>query len=152
LSKGSCLSAVCFPPPVLQLSKELRSTEKGLFNLLFGIFGFPFGLTITVLNGASLFTSNVAYMMAAFIERKSSAWGALRIVALSWVTNFMGEWGPLNQGLGGCMAECCLHDLRGGGRVTLNNASGRGGGELLHGWWSISCRVGRSVDAFEESE
>ena len=83
---------------LLQLSHELRTTEKGLFNMLFGIFGFPFGLTMTVLNGASLFTSNVAYMMAAFIERKSSVWGAVRIVCMSWITNFMGKCKSFDAG------------------------------------------------------
>jgi formate/nitrite transporter len=43
-----------------------------------------------VLNGASLFTSNIAYMTTAFIERRASALSVLGIWALSWVTNFCG--------------------------------------------------------------
>lgn len=73
-----------------QLSKELRSKEPGLFNFLFGIFGFPMGLTLCVLNGASLFTSNCAFMTCACIEGKSSLKGAVRIILLSYLTNLCG--------------------------------------------------------------
>jgi hypothetical protein len=48
-----------------QLSAELRAAQPGLFNLMYGVFGFPLGLSMVVINGASLFTSNVAYMTAA---------------------------------------------------------------------------------------
>lgn len=43
-----------------------------------------------VINGASLFTSNIAYMAAAFIQRKSSAGQALWIIWLSYFTNLAG--------------------------------------------------------------
>jgi formate/nitrite transporter FocA (FNT family) len=50
------------------------------------------GLTMCVINGASLFTSNIAYMAAAFIQRKSSAGQALWIVWLSYFTNLAGGY------------------------------------------------------------
>lgn len=44
-----------------------------------------------VINGASLFTSNIAYMMAAFIERRSTGMQALWVVWLSYLSNLVGE-------------------------------------------------------------
>ncbi|WIA42546.1 hypothetical protein OEZ86_008528 [Tetradesmus obliquus] len=73
-----------------QLSPEYRKAEPGMFNLLFGAYGFPVGLTMCVINGASLFTSNIAYMAAAVIQRKSSAGQALWIIWLSYFTNLAG--------------------------------------------------------------
>jgi formate/nitrite transporter FocA (FNT family) len=43
-----------------------------------------------VINGASLFTSNIAYMMAAYIQRKSSAAQGLYVILLSYFMNFAG--------------------------------------------------------------
>lgn len=63
-----------------------------MFNILFGAYGFPVGLSMCVINGASLFTSNIAYMMAAFMERKSTAWQSLRVVWLSYFSNLVGRW------------------------------------------------------------
>lgn len=63
-----------------------------MFNLLFGAYGFPVGLSMCVINGASLFTSNIAYMMAAFIEKRSTGMQALRVVWLSYFTNLVGEF------------------------------------------------------------
>jgi formate/nitrite transporter FocA (FNT family) len=63
-----------------------------MFNLLFGAYGFPVGLSMCVINGASLFTSNIAYMTASFMERKSTAWQSLRVVWLSYFSNLVGKW------------------------------------------------------------
>lgn len=62
-----------------------------MFNILFGAYGFPVGLSMCVINGASLFTSNIAYMAAAFIERKATAAKALWVVWLSYFSNLVGE-------------------------------------------------------------
>jgi formate/nitrite transporter FocA (FNT family) len=43
-----------------------------------------------VINGASLFTSNIAYMMAAYIQRKSTAVQGLYVIWLSYFMNFAG--------------------------------------------------------------
>lgn len=60
---GFALCCVCAG----QLSQEFRHAQPGAFNMLYGIFGFPMGLTLCVLSGASLFTSNVAYLLSAVL-------------------------------------------------------------------------------------
>ena len=54
-----------------ELSPGLRASQPGLFNFLFGIFGFPMGLTLCVVAGADLFTSNVMYATIAVCEGRS---------------------------------------------------------------------------------
>lgn len=73
------------------MNPEMRHDNPGWFNLLFGAYGFPVGLSMCVINGASLFTSNIAYMMVAFMERKSTTLQSLWIVWLSYFTNLAGE-------------------------------------------------------------
>jgi hypothetical protein len=46
-----------------------------------------------VINGASLFTSNIAYMAAAYIQRKSSAGQGLFVLLLSYFMNLAGGAG-----------------------------------------------------------
>jgi formate/nitrite transporter FocA (FNT family) len=43
-----------------------------------------------VINGASLFTSNIAYMAAACIQRKSSAGQGVFVLLLSYFMNLAG--------------------------------------------------------------
>lgn len=50
------------------LSEELRLEQPGLFNFLFSIFGFPMGLTLCVVAGADLFTSNCMYTTIGLAE------------------------------------------------------------------------------------
>lgn len=73
-----------------QLSPTLRIENPGLFTLTYAAFGFPMGLTICVVAGASLFTSNVGYMAASFFERRASFWSAVRVCAYSYVGNALG--------------------------------------------------------------
>eukprot|EP00878_Enallax_costatus_P003944 GHUV01004165.1.p1 GENE.GHUV01004165.1~~GHUV01004165.1.p1 ORF type:complete len:364 (+),score=79.37 GHUV01004165.1:278-1369(+) len=73
-----------------QIPLDQRKANPGVFNLLFGAYGFPVGLSLCVINGASLFTSNIAYMMAAFIEKKATVWQAMWVVWLSYFTNLCG--------------------------------------------------------------
>lgn len=73
-----------------QLSPDLRHEQPGLFSLIYGAFGFPFGLTLCVVCGASLFTSNVGYMLAAFFERRASLFAAVRVCAYSYFCNALG--------------------------------------------------------------
>ncbi|WIA42545.1 hypothetical protein OEZ86_008527 [Tetradesmus obliquus] len=73
-----------------QLSPEYRKAEPGMFNLLFGAYGFPVGLSMCVINGASLFTSNIAYMAAACIQRKASAGQGLFVLLWSYFMNLAG--------------------------------------------------------------
>jgi formate/nitrite transporter FocA (FNT family) len=59
--------------------------------------GFPVGLSMCVINGASLFTSNIAYMAAACIQRKSSAGQGLFVLLLSYFMNLAGA---------ACLVDC----------------------------------------------
>lgn len=73
-----------------QLSPAYRAANPGIFNLLFGAFGMPMGLALCLINGASLFTSNVAYMGAAIFERKASGVRSLQLLLLSYFANIAG--------------------------------------------------------------
>lgn len=88
-----------------------------MFNLLFGAYGFPVGLSLCVINGASLFTSNIAYMVAAFIEKKATVWQAMWVVWLSYFTNLCGESEPPGSSSVGVVAQtlqcqCVLCTMR----------------------------------------
>lgn len=72
------------------LSAELRLEQPGVFNLLFGIFGFPMGLTLCVVAGADLFTSNCMYVVTAVSEGKYGMLGALRALFTSYFCNLAG--------------------------------------------------------------
>ena len=73
------------------MNPEMRHDNPGWFNLLFGAYGFPVGLSMCVINGASLFTSNIAYMMSAFMERNSTPLQSLWVVWLSYFSNLAGK-------------------------------------------------------------
>jgi formate/nitrite transporter FocA (FNT family) len=75
----------------LQLSPNYRAANPGMFNLLFGAFGMPMGLALCLINGASLFTSNVAYMGAATLERKASCLRSFQLLLVSLFTNIAGK-------------------------------------------------------------
>lgn len=94
-----------------QMSSELRHEQPGLFTLIYSIFGFPLGLTLVVVVGAELFTSNVAYMTAHAWEEGPAKWRKstldwLRLCSATWVLNLCGSlllvqlmvWGQV----GGC--------------------------------------------------
>lgn len=88
---------LCCCALLLQINPEMRHDNPGMFNLLFGAYGFPVGLSMCVINGASLFTSNIAYMMAAFIERKSTGLQALWVVWLSYFSNLVGGYQDIGE-------------------------------------------------------
>jgi formate/nitrite transporter len=73
-----------------QLDAELRIQNTGMFTLIYASFGFPLGLTLCVVCGASLFTSNCGYMAASFFERRASLWAAIRVCAYSYICNALG--------------------------------------------------------------
>ena len=50
------------------LSPEFRRDQPGVFNLIFGIYGFPMGLTLCVVAGGDLFTSNCMYATVGWWE------------------------------------------------------------------------------------
>jgi hypothetical protein len=92
-----CLSAkacVVIPPPRAGPPANLPCQHTCCRCLLLwfpAAYGFPVGLSMCVINGASLFTSNIAYMMAAYIQRKSSAAQGLYVIVLSYFMNFAGR-------------------------------------------------------------
>ena len=51
---------------------ETYAENPGFQALVFGAFGLPFGLALIVICGAELWTSNVAYMPAAFYEGRAN--------------------------------------------------------------------------------
>jgi formate transporter len=69
---------------------SIRKSDPGLFNMLYGSFGFPFGLTMVVVAGADLFTSNCMYMVAAFAEGKCTLRQWMRVWVLSYLSNLCG--------------------------------------------------------------
>ncbi|PNW80928.1 hypothetical protein CHLRE_07g335600v5 [Chlamydomonas reinhardtii] len=62
----------------------------GLYKLIFGAVGFPFGFTTIIVCGADLFTSLCAYMTAAWWEGKVRWHAVLYMLAVSWTGNFIG--------------------------------------------------------------
>ena len=58
--------------------------------MLYGSFGFPMGLTLCVVAGAELFTSNIAYMVLAYAEGKCNIGQLLYVWIGSWLANLCG--------------------------------------------------------------
>mmetsp|Transcript_8744 Transcript_8744/g.18647 ORF Transcript_8744/g.18647 Transcript_8744/m.18647 type:complete len:452 (+) Transcript_8744:184-1539(+) len=62
----------------------------GMFKLIFGAVGFPFGFATIIICGGELYTSICAYTAAAWWEGKITALNSLRLLVLSWCGNFAG--------------------------------------------------------------
>ncbi|GIM03655.1 hypothetical protein Vretimale_8193 [Volvox reticuliferus] len=62
----------------------------GIFKLIYGAVGFPFGFTTIIVCGAELYTSLCAYMTAAWWEGKVDLLDVLRVLSTSWTGNFIG--------------------------------------------------------------
>lgn len=76
--------------PASQLEVDFRHTWKGVFNLLYGAVGLPVGLTMVVLTGADLFTSNTSYLTASMLEGHTGVFGLLKSWILSYFSNLFG--------------------------------------------------------------
>ncbi|KAL4420050.1 hypothetical protein ABPG77_007489 [Micractinium sp. CCAP 211/92] len=72
------------------LSPDFRKQQPGAFNLLFGIYGFPMGLTLCVVAGADLYTSNCMYSAIAVYEGRYGLLGMLRCLCGSYLCNLVG--------------------------------------------------------------
>ncbi|KAL4428475.1 hypothetical protein ABPG75_002564 [Micractinium tetrahymenae] len=72
------------------LSPEFRQQNPGAFNILFGIYGFPMGLTLCVVAGGDLFTSNCMYSAVGCWEGKFGLIGWLRMLVVSYFSNLVG--------------------------------------------------------------
>eukprot|EP01023_Acetabularia_acetabulum_P021280 TRINITY_DN21143_c0_g2_i3.p1 TRINITY_DN21143_c0_g2~~TRINITY_DN21143_c0_g2_i3.p1 ORF type:complete len:446 (-),score=64.26 TRINITY_DN21143_c0_g2_i3:109-1323(-) len=71
-------------------SYGVKEENPGLYKILVGSFGLPFGLTLVVLTGAELFTSNTCYLSAAFFEGRATALGLIANWTISYFGNLVG--------------------------------------------------------------
>lgn len=68
----------------------LVPTYKGLYNVILGTFGLPFGLTLIIVCGGELFTSDCSYMMTGLLERKLNLLTVARTLIVSYFGNIAG--------------------------------------------------------------
>jgi len=92
-------------------SPELFKDNVGEDNFLKGAIGLPAGLTLVVLTGAELFTSNVFTMLAGVLQGQVKATDLLRNWAVSYAGNFIGSiFLALLVWEAGIMAPPALHN------------------------------------------
>jgi formate/nitrite transporter len=65
----------------------LAATNPGLKSIVTGAFGLPFGLFMTLMTGAELFTGNTALVTMAVLEKKATKEQLVK----SWVASYMGN-------------------------------------------------------------
>jgi len=70
---------------------EIAATNPGLQKIIFGAFGLPFGLIMTLVSGGELFTGNTALVGAAAIEGKVSTKDLIKNWVASYAGNFVGS-------------------------------------------------------------
>jgi formate/nitrite transporter len=66
----------------------LAATNPGLHKIVLGAFGLPFGLMMTLLSGAELFTGNTALVTMAVLEDKATT----KQLAKSWLASYAGNF------------------------------------------------------------
>ena len=69
----------------------ILAENPGLQKMLFGMFGLPSGLIMTLVTGAELFTGNTALVMAAKKEGKCTTRELLKSWSVSYVANLIGS-------------------------------------------------------------
>jgi len=69
----------------------LAATNPGLQNIVKGAFGLPFGLMMTLVTGAELFTGNTALVTAAVLEKKATLKQLVKSWTVSWTGNLVGS-------------------------------------------------------------
>jgi formate/nitrite transporter len=69
----------------------LVSTNPGLQKIILGAFGLPFGLMMTLVTGAELFTGNTALVTTALLEGKATVGQLLKSWTASYAGNFVGS-------------------------------------------------------------
>ena len=67
---------------------QIPSADPGTQSFVFAAL-FPVNLLLILLTGASLFTGNTAAMPAAFFEGKANWFHAIKVLAVSWIGNFL---------------------------------------------------------------
>lgn len=69
----------------------LASSNPGLQKMIAGAFGLPFGLMMTLVTGAELFTGNTALVTTALMEGKATLGQLIKSWFFSYVGNFAGS-------------------------------------------------------------
>lgn len=69
----------------------LAQSNPGLQKIVMGAFGLPFGLIMTLISGAELFTGNTALVTAAWAEGKTSRKDLIKNWSASYIGNFVGS-------------------------------------------------------------
>merc|ERR1719267_416749 len=69
----------------------LVSTNPGLQKIILAAFGLPFGLMMTLVTGAELFTGNTALVTTALLEGKATVGQLLKSWTASYAGNFVGS-------------------------------------------------------------
>ena len=66
----------------------IAAANPGLQKMIFGAFGLPFGLIMTLTSGAELFTGNTALVTAALAEGKTTT----KDLAKNWIASYLGNF------------------------------------------------------------
>ncbi|EED93736.1 formate/nitrite transporter family member [Thalassiosira pseudonana CCMP1335] len=66
---------------------QIAEANPGLQKIIFGAFGLPFGLIMTLVTGAELFTGNTALVTAAVMEGKTTTKDLIK----NWVASYAGN-------------------------------------------------------------
>lgn len=82
---GSCLALM-----VGGAVPGIKEANPGLQRIIFGAFGLPFGLLMTVISGAELFTGNTAVVTTAALNGKASWSNLAKSWGFSYAGNFVG--------------------------------------------------------------
>jgi len=69
----------------------LASSNPGLQKMILGSFGLPFGLLMTLVTGAELFTGNTALVTTAVLEGKADFGQLMKSWVFSYLGNFIGS-------------------------------------------------------------
>jgi formate/nitrite transporter len=69
----------------------LAASNPGLQKILLGAFGLPFGLFMTLMTGAELFTGNTALVTMSLLEGKCTTGQLMKSWGASYVGNFIGS-------------------------------------------------------------
>lgn len=67
---------------------QIAASNPGLQKIILGAFGLPFGLIMTLVTGAELFTGNTALVTAAVQEGKATS----KDLAKSWIASYLGNF------------------------------------------------------------
>lgn len=69
----------------------IASANPGLQKIIFGAFGLPFGLIMTLVTGGELFTGNTALVTSAYMEGKTDGQSLIKNWVASYAGNFVGS-------------------------------------------------------------